>query len=168
MKRAAALAAALLLGACASSSPYRAASSPRASGFSEQVIEANRYRVQFRQGGRDAGQAQEFALLRAAELTLEKGYSTFEVVSRDAETTRAGQTSRADDFGPDYAVTRSCGLLSCTTSTRPVPSVHDSEITTQRSEVVVALEILMSDKDPSVSPSLYSASQVVANLRPKS
>lgn len=169
MKRAAtAFAAALLLGACASSSPYRAASSPRAAGFSEQVIEANRYRVQFRQGGRDAGQAQEFALLRAAELTLEKGFSTFEVVSRDAETTRAGQTSREDDFGPDYAVTRSCGLLSCTTTTSPVASVNDTGITSPRSETVVALEILMSNKDPAVSPSLYSASQVVANLRPKS
>ena len=38
----------------------------------------------------------------------------------------------------------------------------------EKKETVVSLEILVSNKDAASSTSLYSASQVVANLRPGS
>lgn len=155
----------LVVAACASAGPYRAADSAAGFGYSHQVIEPNRYRVQFRAAGRDVAKAQDYALLRAAELTLEQGYSTFEVVSRSADAIR--ETSSGADYapGPDYVVTRSCGLLGCTSRAQPVPSRHAPEPPASRNETMVTLEVQMSNKDAAVSPSLYGASQVIASLR---
>lgn len=163
-----AITALLLAGACASTSPYREATSASASGYSEQVVETDRYRVQYRMAGRDARAAQDYALLRAAELTLEKGYSTFEIVSRDAETSTEEATFPEPGVRPDYVVSRRCGLLSCTSTAHPLPPTFEPETTRTQKEVVVVLEVRLSNKDASVSSSLYNASQVVANLRPGS
>lgn len=161
-----AAAALLIASACASTSPYREAGSASATGYSEQVLEKDRYRVQYRANGGDAGKAQDYALLRAAELTLEKGFSTFEIVSRSAESSTEEKVLADASVGPDYAVSRRCGLLSCTETVHPLPPTYGSETTIDRKQVVVTLEILLSNKDAAASPSLYSASQVVANLRP--
>ena len=67
------LASALAITACATSPDYREARNDRAEGFSEQVIETNRYRIQYRMDDDHVGRAQDYALLRAAELTMEKG-----------------------------------------------------------------------------------------------
>lgn len=154
----------LATAACASSGPYRPAAGSSGTGYSHQAIEADRYRVQFRSAGRDAAKAQDYALLRAAELTLERGYSTFEVVSRSAGSLRERDPASEFATGPDYAVTRSCGLLGCTATTRPVMPLQAPETQTTRQETVVVLEITLSNKDATVSPSLYSASQVAASL----
>lgn len=80
LKPAAALALALTLAACATGpEPYRAASGPNASGYSEQAIESDRFRVAYRAD--DAATARDYALLRAAELTLEQGGDWFRIVS---------------------------------------------------------------------------------------
>ncbi len=155
----------LLAGACASTPAYREARSASATGYSEQVVEKDRYRVQYRASGTDAGKAQDYALLRAAELTLEKGFSTFEIVSRNAETSSEEKVLAGTGMRPDYVVTRNCGLLSCTSAVHPLPPGYDSDTTVNRKEVVVVLEILLSNKDAAASPALYSASQIVANLR---
>lgn len=161
-----AAAALLIAGACASTPAYHEARSATATGYSEQVVEKDRYRVQYRASGSDAGKAQDYALLRAAELTLEKGYSTFEIVSRAAESSKEERVIADAGMRPDYVVTRNCGLLGCTSTARPLPPTYDTETTVQKKETVVSLEILMSNKDAAASPTLYSASQVVANLRP--
>lgn len=155
---------AALMAACASTSDYRAASSASASGYSEIPIESDRYQVSYHLNRDDLVEAQELALRRAAELTLERGYDTFELVSQatDADTER-------DRFvrgsGSDTIVQRNCGLLGCSTSLARVPAdPFHSDIERERSEVTVTLEIIMSDKDASVSPSLYDASEVFANL----
>ena len=157
----------LVAGACASTPAYREARNASATGYSEQVVEKDRYRVQYRASGSDAAKAQDYALLRAAELTLEKGYSTFEIVSRSAESSKEERVIADAGIGPDYVVTRNCGLISCTSTAHPLPSAYDSETTVQKKETVVSLEIQISNKDAAASPSLYSASQVVANLRPE-
>jgi hypothetical protein len=81
----AAACAALALAACATPTVYGPANpaSRTAVGFSEYRIENNRYRVTF-QGGGGAPQRQvaDYALLRAAEITLRDGYDWFQVVDR--------------------------------------------------------------------------------------
>lgn len=78
------LASALVLSACATGpSPYAPAESSRAKGFSEQVIETGRYRVSYK--GDDAEQARSYALLRAAEITLENDADWFRVVDAYTE-----------------------------------------------------------------------------------
>ncbi|MES1158800.1 MAG: hypothetical protein ABUL42_02790 [Terricaulis silvestris] len=80
------LLAAAALAACASAPTYMAAPGPNKAGYSETQIESNRYSVVYRApGGADAHLIDDYALLRAAELTLQSGADWFVVVSRSAD-----------------------------------------------------------------------------------
>jgi hypothetical protein len=88
MIRTLAVAAALLLAACASTAPppYAAAPSATSAGYSETQIESNRYFVSFRAPrGASAEALQDYALLRAAELTLQNGREWFWVDRRTTD-----------------------------------------------------------------------------------
>lgn len=86
MMRLLALGGALLLAACATSTPYGPATQGGGYGFSEQQIEENRFRITFRGNSSTARETVENSLLyRAAELTVERGYDYFIVVERDTE-----------------------------------------------------------------------------------
>jgi hypothetical protein len=82
------------LAACATSPPpYAPAGAPNAAGYSETQIENNRYFVTFRAGGSaDAALLQDYALLRAADLTLQNGREWFWVDQRrlDEDGRRSG------------------------------------------------------------------------------
>lgn len=74
---------AVLLGACATAPTYAPATTPNGAGYFERQIEANRYFVTYRAAGEaDAQMLQDFALLRAAELTLQQGGDWFWVDRR--------------------------------------------------------------------------------------
>lgn len=72
---------ALTLAACASMAPYGQASSPTGQGYSEQRIEQDRYRITYRGVG-DQARVADYALLRAADLTIANGYDWFEITQR--------------------------------------------------------------------------------------
>ena len=74
---------AALAGCATTPTVFAPAAGPEAVGFSELKIEPGRYRVTFR-GGRGAPMAQvsDYALLRAADLTIADGYDWFRVVDR--------------------------------------------------------------------------------------
>ena len=93
-------AAAFLLSACASAPVYAPAAGPSAPGYSETQIETNRYFVTYRSGGATgAAVLQDYALLRAAELTLQNRRDWFWVDRRTFE----GEGSRAYG-GPSIGV----------------------------------------------------------------
>jgi hypothetical protein len=74
------------LAGCATPAPqYGPALRPGDSGFSETRIETDRFRVSYRTAAGGAATAQDFALLRAAELTLQNGYDWFVVTQRGVE-----------------------------------------------------------------------------------
>jgi len=76
---------ALVLGACAQSTPYQAAVGTQY-GYDEQQIESDRFLVTFTGNSlTDRETVETFLLYRAAELTLERGYDHFTVVRRDTE-----------------------------------------------------------------------------------
>ena len=86
--------AALALTACATPQPtlYQAAAGPQAVGYSEYRIEPGRYRITFRGGpGAPPERVSDYALLRAADLTLADGYDWFRVSDRFM----AGEPDRA-------------------------------------------------------------------------
>jgi hypothetical protein len=76
---------AALLSACATGpryTPYQAAQ-PGKFGFSEQRIEATRYRIIFQGNSRTTRQrVEDSLLLRAANVTIENGYDWFQIVNR--------------------------------------------------------------------------------------
>lgn len=158
---------ALTLAACAASPPYRPAANADASGYSEQAIEANRYRVRYTgQAGMEKAAVQDYALLRAAELTAENGHDWFEVVNRDNDEDVRVRREIETDFGPDYAVTRSCGLLGCTTEARPVLGRTQSETVSTRIIHETVLEIVMGEGAPLAgSAGVYDADDTLATLR---
>lgn len=68
----------LALSAC-SSTVYKEARGPMSMGYSDAPLEDGRYRITFR--GRDFNIAYDFALLRAAEITLAKEHDWFRVTN---------------------------------------------------------------------------------------
>jgi len=83
------------LSACATAGPppYAAAPSQTAAGYSETQIESNRYFVTYRApSGADAGTLQDYALLRAADLTLQNGRDWFWVDRRSLDEQNARST----------------------------------------------------------------------------
>ena len=80
-----ALSALLLLGACATATPYQAATE-ELHGYENQKIERNRWQVSF--GGNaltDRQTVETYLLYRAAELTLQQGFDHFRVVRRETD-----------------------------------------------------------------------------------
>lgn len=98
------LAAAALLAACATATPYQPGA-PNAYGFQEQQIENNRLRITFRGNTlTDRETVETYLLYRAAELTLERGHDYFIVANRDTEehSRLQGTGTRSPRFGFDY------------------------------------------------------------------
>jgi hypothetical protein len=88
------------LAACASTLTYGPAAEAGASGYSETQIESNRYFVTYRaRGGAEASQLHDYALLRAAELTLQQGGEWFWVDRRALDSSDGGARS-----GPSIGV----------------------------------------------------------------
>jgi hypothetical protein len=90
MNRALLSAFALALAACATPAPYGPATRSGGAGFSELRIENDRYRVTYRDAQNESAAA-DYALLRAAEITLAQGYDWFIVDQRSTD--REGQGS---------------------------------------------------------------------------
>ncbi|MFN3815635.1 CC0125/CC1285 family lipoprotein [Brevundimonas sp.] len=75
--------AALALTACATATPYQAASPQARGGYSEMQIEQNRFRVGFAGNSVTSRETVEMYLLyRAAELTAQNGFEWFQTVDR--------------------------------------------------------------------------------------
>lgn len=73
------------LGACATAfgPAYGPARHPGDVGYLDRRIENNRFIVEYRADRRDYARAEDFAMHRAAELTLQNGYDWFQVISRN-------------------------------------------------------------------------------------
>ena len=80
-----AIACALMLAACAASpTPYQVADEE--GGYSDQQLESDRYRVTFEGNSATPRETvEDYALYRAAELTLQTGNDYFKVVSKEIE-----------------------------------------------------------------------------------
>lgn len=118
MFRTIAIAAAVaILAACASTPTYAPAASTTAAGYSETQIEANRYFVTYRApSGADAALIQDYALLRAADLTLENRREWFWVDRRSLDDAGGGGGPRVGvgvgggSFGGRSGVGASVGM----------------------------------------------------------
>ena len=92
------------LAACATTPLYKQQTSSVSSGYSEQQLDANQYRVSFT-GKRSTsrGRVEDGLMLRAAEVTRAAGYSHFLVDGRETE--REGDWFSRDpwDYGPRFS-----------------------------------------------------------------
>jgi hypothetical protein len=76
---------AAVLVACVGATPYQPAP-PRGFGYTEERLDQNKYRVTFRGNALTPRETvEDYLLYRAAELTLQNGFSHFLVIGRDTE-----------------------------------------------------------------------------------
>ena len=158
--------AALSLAACASAPTPQEARNAYSEGYTERALSASRYIVEYRMDGSDYQRAYDLALWRAAQLTVQRGYSSFEVVHRDSATDPGAR--EWSSFNTQHAVSyqRSCGLLRCTTTATPVTwTGAQIRADGRHPSRVVSLEIILTNEPASDSPERYLASEVISNLR---
>lgn len=163
-----AAAASLLAVACASAPDYREAGHEGAQGYTTQALELDRYRVTYT-GSRhqSAAEVQNLALLRAAELTMEKGGDWFEIVSSDTDKdVDVRERFAGRDYTTGTAFSRDCDLLGSTTRAHPVTVAQDNYELQEEAVFDHALEIVIHQgTKPPGNPHAYDAAQTAANLR---
>lgn len=157
-----------LLTACAGTGPsYEKASREGDYGYHETRIAENRYRVTFVSRAGQQEVARDYALLRAAELTLQKGFDWFEVAERD--TTVSERETTPDQIGAGThtaTTTTTCGLVACSTVSRPVGGAHvHTETGGARSKVTASLEFVMGKGDLPQGARYYQARDVADTIR---
>lgn len=109
----------LTLSACSSQTDYSAAKGA-SYGYAEQQLTETQYRVTFKARGSDTDKAQDYALLRAAEITLADGYDWFIVTHRETLiNNKSSETANNLRYTSSRDVVTRCGLVSCTTTSYP-------------------------------------------------
>ncbi|MDO8902745.1 MAG: hypothetical protein Q7V15_15475 [Phenylobacterium sp.] len=147
-----------ILGGCAmAGTPYGPAYGPRGAGFSEYRIEPGRFRVTYQGGpGAPPQQVADYALLRAAELTLAEGYDWFRITDR-ASSGRPGGGPRVSlgTGGGSYGGRTAIGV-----------GVGTSLSLGGGPALVQSLEVVMGQGQRPADPNAYDARGVRDSLRP--
>lgn len=160
-----------LLTACATPTAYKPADKRGQPGFTETQLTDDRYRIVFTGNSRtDAETVQDYALLRAAELTLERNQEWFRLANREQDKDVRTTTSVGTGIqhGGQTAVFQRCGLLSCETfvSSRPGFSSGGGIATTRSATTYTSqLEIVMGSGDAPNDLETYNAEQLSRALR---
>lgn len=161
----------LSLSGCATQTPYQPAEKRGAEGYTETKLGDTRYRITFTGNSTTPAETvKDYALLRAGELTLEKGSDWFQLV--DSSNDKKVQTSTTVDSGlgiaPATEVYQRCGLLRCSTVVTTSPgygSGFDVGTTTTSSSYTSSLEIVMGKKPMPNKVESYDARDLVTSLR---
>ena len=159
----------LIMAGCASQPDYRQAKKG-GFGYTESKLSDTQYRVHFKAKGSDKGKAMDYAMLRAAELTLLEGYDWFVVTDRetlvDKETVQATPNA---GFSQRYARVTECGVLTCRTSYHPTTQFETGVFVggSQQSEIESILSIEMGKGTRPASATSFDAREVRDNLQPK-
>jgi len=105
LKQVAILSALLALAGCTSPAVYRPAGTEHQSGYSDERLADNRYRVTFRgNSATERETVENYLLLRAAEVTRDAGYAWFVFDTRNTESKTTYQTDFAGwpGWGPGW------------------------------------------------------------------
>ncbi len=158
------------LAACSSSTAYQPAEKRGAYGYTETELGKDRYRITFTGNSvTDKETVNDYAMLRAAELTLQQGYDWFQLVNRDSEAKSRNSThiSGMYDYGGGTAVYQRCGLLSCDTYVSQAPTRIDGGVatTTTRTSYQSSLEIKMGKEPMPDDAEAYNAQELASTLR---
>ena len=89
----------LLVAACQTPTPYKAAVTPNDDGYTSQQIETNRFRISFKGNSLTNRQTVDtYMLFRAAEVTLQNGGDYFIIVNKDVD-----KSTGYENYGDDLA-----------------------------------------------------------------
>ena len=150
-------AAGLALSACASLAPYGPQMGPGGQGYAEQRIESNRFRVTYNGVGAP-GPVADYALLRAAELTLAQGYDWFEVTQRWTDGRPDSAGGLRPSLGVGYGSSRYGGYRSSGVGVGVGLNFSGPSPTS------TTLEVVMGNGERPDRPNAYDASDVRDSL----
>ena len=145
--------AAAAMTACTSTQPYGPADSSGAQGYLVQPIENNRYRVSYTALSQQ--EARQYALRRAAEVTVENGGEWFRVVRSYTDTERGGSGG-----GSSVSVGGSSGSYG---SGVGVGVGIGLPLGGSKEKVTESLEIITGSGDKPADAEIYDAQSVLAN-----
>lgn len=155
------LAAALASGCATSGVDYQAADRAGETGYTETRLGDDKYRVTYTdKGDPTPDRVKDFALLRAAELTLLDGNDWFRVLSRDSTTREESDTVTTGVAVTGTNTQRRCGLIACTTTA--TPAYGTIEVTPGRTEDIMSssVEFVAGTGDLQNPGSVYDASEL--------
>lgn len=160
----------VLVAACATQTAYMPADERGDYGYTETRLTENRYRVTFTGNSLTPRESvQDYALLRAAELTLENGYDWFRPVTRemDKKSRDTGGNSASVGVARHHPRTyRRCGLLSCDTVTTHDTHVSGTVGTTRaRDSYASSIEIVFGENPVPEDMDAYDARDLADTLR---
>ena len=127
---------------------YQAAQHSGDYGYSEQRLEDNRYRVNYRTEN-DRYLAEDFAMRRSAELTLDRRYDWFQVISRNRAVSD-DMFRRYDQYASKY------GDSAASSQDRPAYGSVYGE-----GSGVAVLDIVMGNDPPPRGANVYNAREVL-------
>ncbi|GAA0858968.1 CC0125/CC1285 family lipoprotein [Aliiglaciecola litoralis] len=157
----------IIMTACATvaPTPYSQAEDYGKLGYANKKLSNDQYQVIFTgNNNTDVQKAKDYALLHAANLTLEKGFAWFEIIDSDADQ----ETKTVTRVSPTPVVARettsTCGLLGCTISN--ASTYQGSTTTTQvvADKVVATLLIKMGKNNPENPNKVFDAKALSTNL----
>ncbi|RUO63747.1 CC0125/CC1285 family lipoprotein [Pseudidiomarina insulisalsae] len=162
------LACSLLLTACATQPDYRPAEDG-GYGYNETKITETNYQVEFKARGTDKGAAMNYALLRAGEVTLNNGYDWFVITHRSTSVDKETVYGTGYDYMAPGDMVTYCSVVRCYTRYYPRSAFHAGIHVGGRtdSDIQVSLDIKLGSGPQPDSKYSYDASEVVANLKPK-
>lgn len=158
---------ALALSACASSGvDYVPAAESGDVGYSEQQISADRYRVNFiGDDSTSLENVQDFALLRAAELTVQKNYDWFRVADRTTIPVHANTPDGSVEIVSTRPTHTNCGLLGCETHYAGEFATTGAEVPRGDERYSTNLEIVMGSGSDTDAENTYNARDVIETIR---
>ncbi len=158
----------LLLAGCSSSQlKYTPAAGEGTPGYMDSQISTDRYRVTYT-GTRSSSddRVKDYALLRAAELTLLNGHDWFRVVSSDNTQTSLERPAPITTT-THTRIERDCGLLGCTTTATPVYTGVTGSTIRSGNRLTSSLEIVMGSGDAADPTAVYDAKELRLYLTDK-
>lgn len=146
--------AAILLAGCATPpAPYQPASNRDQPGYSEIRIEQDRYRVTVTgRSAADSETTEAHARRRAAELTLEAGYVSFQIVRNETFRSEARNAAPLDTFPGPFPFD-------------PFPpAVRRADLRQPSGPVRTVMEFVMSKAPASSSPERIDAARIIEDV----
>jgi len=160
----------LLLLGCATPQPtaYQESSAESDFGYNETKLTETQYRIEF-VGNRftEESQINDYAMLRAAEVTIQKGYDWFTILTSETDRETKTRPDMQVSAATNNRVTRKCGLLGCSSYVTSDFSGAGINTNVVDGKATTTMQISMGSGEAKNPSSVFNAKELAINLRNK-
>jgi len=153
---------AMALVACSSAAMYRPQTHRTANGYQDYALGPQQFQVHYVLSSASRQKVMDYAMLRAAELTLSQSYDWFMIEHQSIQAVR--EDKRTERMPSPPVVTRDCGLLACRTSVQNQGLPSDASGWNERTALEAVLQITLGKGVRPALANYHDASEVVQKL----